>query len=81
MIKAAAQDMFDDFSGRCLSFDEPSAVVYAQLVANRRALGRPVSVEDAQIASIAINHRLTLATRNTSDFMFIDELVVVNPWD
>ena len=81
MLKAAAQSMFDDFSGRCLSFDEPSAVVYAQLVANRRALGRPVSVEDAQIASIAINHRLTLATRNTSDFMFIDELVVVNPWD
>jgi predicted nucleic acid-binding protein len=80
-LKVAAQDMFDEFSGRCLSFDEPSAVVYAQLVANRRALGRPVSVEDAQIASIALTHRLTLATRNISDFRFIDELAVINPWD
>ncbi len=80
-LKAAAQDMFDDFSSRCLSFDESSAVVYAQLVAKRRALGRPVSVEDAQIASIAITHCLTLATRNTSDFKFIDELTLINPWD
>jgi len=80
-LKAAAQDMFNDFSSRCLSFDESSAVVYAQLVAKRRSLGRPVSVEDAQIASIAITHHMTLATRNTRDFRFIDELVVIDPWD
>ncbi len=79
-LKAAAQDMFNDFSSRCLSFDESSAVVYAQLVAKRRSLGRPVSVEDAQIASIAVTHHLTLATRNTNDFNFIDELAVINPW-
>ncbi len=79
-LKAAAQEMFNDFSSRCLSFDESSAVVYAQLVAKRRSLGRPVSVEDAQIASIAVTHHLTLATRNTNDFNFIDELAVINPW-
>ncbi len=80
-LKVAAQGMFDEFSDRCLSFDESSAVVYAQLVVNRRALGRPVSVEDAQIASIALSHRLIRATRNTSDFRFIDELTIFNPWD
>jgi toxin FitB len=37
-------------------------------------------VEDAQIAAIALARGLRLATRNTSDFTDIDELVVVNPW-
>ena len=80
-LKSAARDMLDEFSGRCLSFDESSAIVYAQVVADRRAAGHPVSVEDAQIASVAITHHLTLATRNTTDFTCIDKLTIINPWD
>ncbi|MHB8921490.1 MAG: hypothetical protein ACYC3N_10755, partial [Halothiobacillus sp.] len=38
------------------------------------------SVEDAQIAAIALTHGLTLATRNERDFAWIDGLLVVNPW-
>jgi hypothetical protein len=37
-------------------------------------------VEDAQIAAIALAHRMPLATRNTTDFELIDGLEVVNPW-
>jgi predicted nucleic acid-binding protein len=44
-------------------------------------VGRPVSVEDAQIAAIARSAGLTLATRNVSDFDGIDGVPVVNPWD
>lgn len=42
--------------------------------------GRPITVEDAQIASIALAGGLRLATRNEKDFADIPELVVVNPW-
>jgi len=39
-----------------------------------------MSVEDAQIAAIAIQHSALLATRNTSDFDFLENLNLVNPW-
>ncbi|MDO9202540.1 MAG: type II toxin-antitoxin system VapC family toxin [Hydrogenophaga sp.] len=78
----AAQTMFDtELQGRCLPFDEAAASHYAQTVANRTRMGRPISTEDAQIAAIALAHGLTLATRNTADFEHISRLVVVNPWE
>lgn len=76
-----ARAMFDqDFQGRCLSFDDLAASHYARLVAARTHQGRPISVEDAQIAAIARARSLQLATRNTSDFVGIDGLSLVNPW-
>ena len=80
-LSQAAWAMFDeDFAGRCLSFDEDAARHYARIVAARMRAGRPISVEDAQIAAIALAHRMPLATRNTTDFALIDGLAVVNPW-
>jgi predicted nucleic acid-binding protein len=80
-LQMAAKAMFaEEFVGRCLPFDEYAATCYANVVASRTRLGRQISVEDAQIASIALAHGLVLATRNERDFELIDELVVVNPW-
>lgn len=80
-LSRAAWAMFDeDFVGRCLPFDEDAARHYAAIVSARTRAGRPISVEDAQIAAIALTHRMPLATRNTTDFEFIDALEVVNPW-
>lgn len=80
-LSAAARAMFDeDFAGRCLPFDEDAARHYARIVSARTRAGRPISVEDAQIAAIALAHRMKLATRNTTDFELIDSLVVINPW-
>ena len=80
-LQLAASSMFiNEFGGRCLSFDEQSALRYAAIVASRIRLGRPISVEDAQIAAIALVHGLQLATRNERDFELIDGLAVVNPW-
>ena len=53
-IRAAATRMFSDFSGRCLAFDERAASRYAEVVAARIRTGKPISVEDAKIASVAI---------------------------
>ena len=80
-LAQAAQSMFVRyFSGRCLPFDERAANHYARIVAHRTQLGRPVSVEDAQIAAIALGNQLSLATRNERDFEAIKVLTVINPW-
>jgi len=76
-----AEEMLDvDFADRRLPFDLAAAADYADIVAARTRLGRPVSVEDAQIAAIARSAGLTLATRNTRDFEGIAGLQLVNPW-
>ncbi|MGC9236755.1 MAG: type II toxin-antitoxin system VapC family toxin [Thiomonas sp.] len=80
-LRTAAEAMFaEDFGGRCLSFDAVAASRYAALVSSRMRLGRPISVEDAQIAAIALAHGMTLATRHTRDFEAIEGLLVVDPW-
>lgn len=81
-LAAAADGMFsEDFAGRCLPFDESCAAHYAAIVSARRTAGFPITTEDAQIASIALSHRLPLVTRNLRDFLHIGGLVVCNPWD
>ena len=80
-LALAADQMFqEDFTGRCLPFNEAAAVEYSLLVAARIGAGRPISTEDAQIAAIAICHQLPLATRNIRDFVQIEKLELRNPW-
>ena len=80
-LASAAQAMFEyDLAGCCLPFDERAASHYAQLVAARTRMGRPISVEDAQVAAIALSHGLVLATRNTADFQAIAGLALLDPW-
>lgn len=76
----AAKMLMEDFSGRCLPFDQEAALTYALIVASRKRSGQPISVEDAQIAAIAVTNHFTLATRNVRDFAAIDDLVLTNPW-
>lgn len=80
-LAQAARAMFEeDFAGRCLPFDDMAASHYARIVASRSRLGRPISVEDAQIAAIALAHEMAVATRNMKDFDGIDGLTVIDPW-
>lgn len=69
-----------EFYGRVLYFDGVSAKLYAKITAHRFNIGKPISVLDAQIASIALAHDLTLVTRNIKDFIAIDGLMVFNPF-
>jgi toxin FitB len=75
-----ADALFDEFRDRILPFDAVAASCYANLVAATRKAGRIISVEDAQIAAITQANHLTLATRNTKDFEFIPDLLLINPW-
>lgn len=77
-----AEEMFqEEFFEKCLPFDYQAAEVYAQIVSSRSRQGRPIAVEDAQIAAIALSVDLELATRNVKDFLGIEELKLVNPWE
>lgn len=76
----AAELIFSNFTNRCLPFDGETATHYAKIIAFTKEQGRPMSVEDAQIAAIAVQNAALLATRNTSDFGFLENLSLVNPW-
>ena len=80
-LATAAEKMFaEDFTHRCLAFDDEAASEYALLVAARHRAGVPISTEDGQIAAIALRHGLPLATRNGKDFVRIEGLTVLDPW-
>lgn len=82
LLAELAEAMFqEDFCDSVLPFDFSAATEYASIVATRTRAGRPISVEDAQIAAIARTSGLKLATRNTRDFSAIKGLALVNPWD
>ncbi|HYI92936.1 MAG TPA: type II toxin-antitoxin system VapC family toxin [Bryobacteraceae bacterium] len=70
----------DDFRDRILSFDERAGPIFAKIVADRQATGRPAPQLDAMIAAIARSHRATVATRNIADFVHCG-VRVINPWD
>ncbi len=64
-----ANDIFDiAFRGQIISFDRFAARAYRNVMARRRAAGRPIQTADAMIAAIAIAHSFAVATRNVRDF-------------
>lgn len=71
--------LLEDFEGRVLSFDAPSALHYGELVAARERAGRPIGVADAQIAAICRHHGALLATRNVRDFEATG-VELLDPW-
>lgn len=68
------------FKHRILFFDETAAHHYGKLMSHRKQLGRPLSILDGQIASIALTHGAALATRNIRDFSHC-ELDLLNPFE
>jgi len=48
------------FEQRILTFDLAAADRYADLMAHRRAMGRPMGVPDPEIAAIALAHRMRI---------------------
>jgi predicted nucleic acid-binding protein len=80
LLEAGVRKIFETrFSGRMLPFDEGAALAYPVIAIARRHGGRPISLFDAQIASIAHSRGARLATRNVRDFENCG-IEVVNPW-
>jgi predicted nucleic acid-binding protein len=64
------------FAGRILSFDEQAGLIWAQLMAEGKATGRPRSGLDTIIAAVAAANDCVVVTDNERDFAGID---IVNP--
>jgi toxin FitB len=64
------------FAGRVLSFDEKAGLIWARLMADGRAKGRPRSALDTIIAAVAEANDCVVVTDNEKDFFNIE---IVNP--
>ncbi len=64
------------FAGRVLPFDENAGLVWARLMADGKAKGRPRSALDTIIAAVAEAHECTVVTDNEKDF---DGVEIINP--
>ncbi|RNE64202.1 type II toxin-antitoxin system VapC family toxin [Cryobacterium tepidiphilum] len=79
-LRERADLLFSEIDERILVFDSAAADRYGVLVASRERAGRPISVPDAQVASIALVHRAMIATRNVRDFADTG-VTIVNPFE
>lgn len=74
------RDLHEWFEGRILPIDEQVANRWGSLCAEAQLKGRALSVIDALLAATALQHNLTIVSRNVSDFSIIG-LTVVSPWE
>ena len=79
-LEAAMRRWLDlGFASRILPFDSAAARAYAEIAADRRQAGRPISEADCQIAAISRLRSAVLVTRNARDFEGAG-IEVVDPW-
>jgi toxin FitB len=64
------------FAGRILAFDEAAALIWARLMADGKAHGRPRSALDTIIAAVAEANDCVVVTDNEKDFPGVE---IFNP--
>jgi predicted nucleic acid-binding protein len=74
------RDLPEWFEGRILPVDQRIADRWGLIRAQAQMKGRPLSVLDALLAATALQHDLTIVSRNETDFSGVG-LAVVNPWE
>ncbi len=75
---------FDSFIGmafeeRVLDFTSAAAIAYADIMGDRKEMGRSMSLLDGQIAGIASANQFAIATRNIKDFEHCG-IELINPF-
>jgi predicted nucleic acid-binding protein len=75
-----ANDIRPMFRGRILEITEDILFRWRLLVEEGRKTGRTFSQPDLLIAATALEHGLTLVTRNIRDFVGL-RIDILNPWD
>jgi predicted nucleic acid-binding protein len=68
------------FPGRVLPITQPISARWGRLDGMRQLSGRPLSAPDGMIAATALEHGLTVVTRNVKDFAGLG-VAMLNPWN
>jgi predicted nucleic acid-binding protein len=68
------------FDSRVLPVDRSIADRWGVLRAQAQIKGRPLSVVDGLLAATALQHGLTIVSRNVGDFAVVG-LAAINPWE
>ena len=69
-----------DFAGRLLAFDAPSALIYAQFYAENQAYPIALEATELQTAAICQHHQARLATSEIARFSQTG-IALLNPWE
>ncbi len=72
-------DLLARFQGKILPLDTDVIVEWGMLTAHAEMTGKPMPTIDSLIAATAIANKMTLVTRNVSDFEAAG-IEIVNPW-
>jgi len=75
------QDIRPLFATRTLPINEAILLRWRLQLEHGRKSGRTFSQPDLFLAATAIEHGLTLVTRNTQDFKEVTGLLLFNPWE
>jgi predicted nucleic acid-binding protein len=67
------------FWGRVLPIDEAIAQRWGAIAENAKRKGRPLAVIDGLLAATALQHNLTIVSRNIRDFASA-QVPILNPW-
>ena len=73
------KDLQDWFAHRVLVIDGPVANRWGLLTAAAQRSGRPLAVIDGLLSATALEHKLTVVTRNSRDFIHAG-VPILNPW-
>lgn len=72
-------EVLPDFVGRIINVDPSVATRWGRLLGDGRRSGQPRPLMDTLLAATALEHGLSLVTRNVKAFADFD-IEVVNPW-
>jgi tRNA(fMet)-specific endonuclease VapC len=73
-------DLLVRFEGNVVPLDIDIMAVWGRITAGLESKGKTMSVIDSLIVATVLNRKMTLVTRNVSDFEGTDA-VIVNPWE
>ncbi len=80
-LEAFANATARSLAPRILPLDTATAKLWAMLIAQAQKTGKTPPILDSLIAAQAIQHQLTVITRNTADFRQFPGLKILCPWD